>query len=159
MKLPEKTSTFWTLIIALLVGVGVTYAEPSIEALQALGTLVSLEKDPYLYLLLNPPYDGVLVTFVGLGVGIGSVFGFVKMARNYSLKPIIFAIVVPTLALSCYLTWGQPKLRGLVDLSWDCGAITTGPVTVPIVLSLGIGIAGNTLAFVNLRVVAPGNCF
>ena len=29
----------------------------------------------------------------------------------------------------------------LLGLAWDCGAVTTGPVTVPLVLSLGIGIA------------------
>ena len=28
-------------------------------------------------------------------------------------------------------------------MAWDCGAVTTGPVTVPLVLSLGIGIAAS----------------
>ena len=29
----------------------------------------------------------------------------------------------------------------MLGLAWDCGAVTTGPVTVPLVLSLGVGIA------------------
>ena len=29
----------------------------------------------------------------------------------------------------------------VLGLAWDAGAVTTGPVTVPLVLSLGIGIA------------------
>ncbi|CAE7938529.1 umpA, partial [Symbiodinium sp. KB8] len=33
-----------------------------------------------------------------------------------------------------------PEITGL---AWDCGAVTTGPLTVPIVLSLGVGIAAN----------------
>ncbi|GIS15245.1 MAG: hypothetical protein CM15mP117_06770 [Alphaproteobacteria bacterium] len=34
-----------------------------------------------------------------------------------------------------------PKSEEYSGLAWDCGAVTTGPVTVPLVLSLGIGIA------------------
>ena len=37
----------------------------------------------------------------------------------------------------------NPGLRTILGLAWDCGAVTTGPVTVPLVLSLGIGIAAS----------------
>ena len=30
-------------------------------------------------------------------------------------------------------------LRVVLGLAWDCGAVTTGPVTVPLVLSMGLG--------------------
>ncbi|MDX8407320.1 MAG: DUF1538 family protein, partial [Mariprofundaceae bacterium] len=36
----------------------------------------------------------------------------------------------------------DPYLAEMIGLAWDCGAVTTGPVTVPLVLALGIGIAG-----------------
>ena len=42
--------------------------------------------------------------------------------------------------LSLY-AWSDPNLQSILGLAWDCGAVTTGPVTVPLVLSLGIGIA------------------
>src|SRR6185503_10859108 len=35
----------------------------------------------------------------------------------------------------------RPELAKALGLAWDTGAVTTGPVTVPLVLSLGIGIA------------------
>ena len=36
--------------------------------------------------------------------------------------------------------WGaEGKLRPLLGLAWDCGAVTTGPVTVPVLIALGIG--------------------
>lgn len=35
------------------------------------------------------------------------------------------------------------RMDDTVGLAWDCGAITTGPVTVPLVLSLGIGVASS----------------
>lgn len=31
-------------------------------------------------------------------------------------------------------------MRFLTGLAWDCGAVTTGPVTVPLVLALGVGV-------------------
>jgi hypothetical protein len=37
----------------------------------------------------------------------------------------------------------NPELSKVLGLAWDCGAVTTGPVTVPLVLSLGIGIASS----------------
>ena len=37
----------------------------------------------------------------------------------------------------------ESDLRTILGLAWDCGAVTTGPVTVPLVLSLGIGIAAS----------------
>eukprot|EP01052_Picozoa_sp_SAG31_P017970 SAG31_NODE_1253_length_9089_cov_17.716765_7_plen_250_part_00 len=35
------------------------------------------------------------------------------------------------------------ELKELIGLSWDCGAVTTGPVTVPLVLALGVGVAND----------------
>ena len=47
---------------------------------------------------------------------------------------------MPVVILTVY-AWFDPNLRSILGLAWDCGAVTTGPVTVPLVLSLGIGIA------------------
>ena len=47
---------------------------------------------------------------------------------------------MPTLGLTLYIA-SRPELREILGLAWDCGAVTTGPVTVPLILSLGIGIA------------------
>jgi hypothetical protein len=35
----------------------------------------------------------------------------------------------------------DPAMRQMIGVAWDCGAVTTGPVTVPLVLALGIGVA------------------
>jgi hypothetical protein len=53
---------------------------------------------------------------------------------------MIFLSVVPTLILSV-IAFMDPELTKIVGLAWDCGAVTTGPVTVPLVLALGIGVA------------------
>jgi len=137
--LPTRSTLPVVLTIAFLLGIGVTFAEPAIGALQTAGSIIDVHKAPYLYALLND-WAVALVLVVGIGVGIAAVVGTLRFINGWSLKPLIFITVFPTLALTFYLM-RDPDLHKVLGLAWDCGAITTGPVTVPLVLSLGIGIA------------------
>lgn len=137
--LPRKSSLSVVLLIAFLLGIGVTFAEPAIGALQAVGSIVDVHKAPYLYSLLNH-WAGTLVLVVGVGVGLASVLGTLRFLYGWSLKPMIYLALIPTLGLTVYCML-DPELNKVLGLAWDCGAVTTGPVTVPLVLSLGIGIA------------------
>ena len=137
--LPRKLPLPGVLFIAFLLGIGVTFAEPAIGALQVAGSIVDPEKAPYLFTLLNDR-SGATVLLVGLGVGLAAVLGTVRFLRGWSLKPLIFMSLAPTLVLSV-IAFLDPELTKIVGLAWDCGAVTTGPVTVPLVLALGIGVA------------------
>jgi hypothetical protein len=137
--LPRKLPLAGVLFIAFLLGIGVTFAEPAIGALQVAGSIVDPEKAPYLYTLLNDR-GGATVLVVGLGVGLAAVLGTVRFLRGWSLKPLIFMTVTPTLILSV-IAWNHIELSKIVGLAWDAGAVTTGPVTVPLVLALGVGVA------------------
>ncbi|PCJ63463.1 MAG: hypothetical protein COA79_01235 [Planctomycetota bacterium] len=141
-SLPKKSSLPVVIIITFLLGVGVTFAEPAIGALQAVGNLVDVKRAPYLYSLLNY-WTFSLVMVIGLGVGIASILGILRFIYGWSLKPIIYLTLLPTLSLTAYFAL-DPSLRNTLGLAWDCGAVTTGPVTVPLVLSLGIGVAAST---------------
>ena len=137
--LPRKLPLTGVLIIAFLLGIGVTFAEPAIGALQVAGSLVDPVQAPYLFTLLNDR-SGTTVLLVGLGVGLAAVLGTVRFLRGWSLKPLIFITLTPTLILSVIAFFNE-DLTTIVGLAWDCGAVTTGPVTVPLVLALGIGVA------------------
>jgi len=139
--LPSKSSLPVVLIIAFILGIGVTFAEPAIGALKQAGQLVDLYKAPYLYALLNQ-WSEVLVLVVGAGVGLAVVLGTLRFLYGWSLKPLIYLTLAPTLLLTMYLASDEQLSRALA-LAWDCGAVTTGPVTVPLVLALGIGIASS----------------
>ena len=138
-NLPRKLHLGGVLFIAFLLGIGVTFAEPAIGALQVAGSIVDPQKAPYLFTLLNDR-AGTTVLLVGLGVGLAAVLGTVRFLRGWSLKPLIFISLTPTLILSI-IAFFDPELTKIVGLAWDCGAVTTGPVTVPLVLALGIGVA------------------
>ncbi|MBT3921751.1 MAG: DUF1538 domain-containing protein [Nitrospina sp.] len=137
--LPKKSRLEVVLFIAFLLGIGVTFAEPAIGALQAVGSIVDVRKAPYLYTLLNN-WTGSLVLVVGVGVGLAAVLGTLRFLNGWSLKPMIYGALFPTLGLTIFCMM-DPELTKILGLAWDCGAVTTGPVTVPLVLSLGIGIA------------------
>jgi hypothetical protein len=137
--LPRKLPLAGVLFIAFLLGIGVTFAEPAIGALQVAGSLIDPVKAPYLFTLLNDR-SGATVLLVGLGVGLAAVLGTVRFLRGWSLKPLIFMALTPTLILSA-IAFNDPELILIVGLAWDCGAVTTGPVTVPLVLALGVGVA------------------
>jgi hypothetical protein len=137
--LPRKSPLPLVLFITLLLGIGVTFAEPAIGALQAAGQNVSPERAPYLWALLNQWTDA-LVLVVGASVGLAAVLGTLRFLYGWSLKPLIYASLVPVLGLTVAGT-NEPEFAKVMGLAWDAGAVTTGPVTVPLVLSLGIGIA------------------
>ena len=137
--LPAKSPLPVVLLIAFILGIGVTFAEPAIGALKAAGQIVNVKQAPYLYTMLND-WAETLVLVVGMGVGLAAVLGTVRFIYGWSLKPLIYLTLVPTLGMTIYISQ-HPELSKMLGLAWDCGAVTTGPVTVPLVLSLGIGIA------------------
>lgn len=138
-QLPKQVSVFVTLVIIAILGIGVTFAEPAIGALQSLGASIDPGHAPYLYeVLKNRSLELVLV--VGLGVGLAAVVGVLRFLNGWSLKPLIYAALTPAILLTLY-AWFDPNLISMLGLAWDCGAVTTGPVTVPLLLSLGVGLA------------------
>ncbi len=137
--LPAKAHLPVVMLIAFILGIGVTFAEPAIGALKTAGSIVDVNQAPYLYALLND-WANVMVLMVGIGVGIAAVLGTVRFLYGWSLKPFVYLTLLPTIALTAWLSTSE-ELSKVLGLAWDCGAVTTGPVTVPLVLSLGIGIA------------------
>ena len=138
IKLPQKTKLPIILTFAFILGIGATFAEPAIGILKAAGVYVKAWDAPLLFLILNK-YSNYLVYSVGVGVGIAVLFGMLRFLYGWSLKPFIYILVS---ILSAFSLWAlfQPNMKFLTGLAWDCGAVTTGPVTVPLVLALGIGI-------------------
>ena len=138
-NLPRKSSLKVVLFIVFVLGISVTFAEPAIGALKTVGSIVAVDKAPYLYALLNY-WSGTLVLAIGAGVGVAALLGTLRFLYGWSLKPMIYLALVPLLGLTTFMML-DPELEKTLGLAWDTGAVTTGPITVPLVLSLGIGIA------------------
>lgn len=136
--LPRNSRLPQIMVFAFLLGMGATFAEPAISVLKKAGAGVEQVEAPLLYDLLNV-YAGQLVTAVGVGVGVAVMLGVLRFFFGWSLKVLILPVVGLLLALTVYAFF-DPVLNPVIGLAWDCGAVTTGPVTVPLVLALGIGV-------------------
>lgn len=136
--LPRNANMPLILGFAFILGMGATFAEPAIAVLRAAGVGVAPQQAPLLYSLLND-FPGQLVLAVGTGVGIAVMLGILRFFHAWSLKTLLY----PLLGLLFVLTLGATfvsDLQPVIGLAWDCGAVTTGPVTVPLVIALGIGV-------------------
>ncbi len=136
--LPRNSSLALILAFAFLLGLGATFAEPAIAVLKTAGAGVQARDAPLLYSLLND-FSGQLVFAVGGGVGLAVAVGILRFFYGWSLKILVMPIVV-VLCVLTVIAHNDEILAPILGLAWDCGAVTTGPVTVPLVLALGIGV-------------------
>ncbi len=139
VKLPARVGIVVISIFSLILGFGATLAEPAISALRTAGSTVKAWDSPLLYMILES-YTEWLVLSVGIGVGVAVALGMVRFYFNLSIKPFILIIIPVLLALSVYFSF-DTNLSKVIGLAWDCGAVTTGAVTVPLVLALGLGVS------------------
>jgi len=137
-KLPQKAKLPVILLFGFILGVLATFAEPAIGVLKSAGASVKAWDAPLLYLIVNK-YSNYLVYAVGAGVGIAVLMGLLRFMYSWSLKPFIYVLVAVLSGLSIWANF-HPNLVYISGLAWDCGGVTTGPVTVPLVLAIGLGI-------------------
>ena len=113
------------LIFAFIMGFGATLAEP---ALNALGLTVE-------ELTVGTFKKSLLMQTVALGVGVGIMLGVAKIIWNI---PLAYMLIPPYLVL-LFIT--RLSTEEFVNIGWDSAGVTTGPITVPLVLAMGLGIS------------------
>jgi hypothetical protein len=140
VTLPARyRSIFVIIVFGFLVGFGSTLAEPAIAALREIGSTVPAWSAPLLYLLLQR-YTSLLIWAIGAGVGIAVILGLLRFHYGFSIK-ILIMTVIPMLLAVTVMAYFDDKLQSIIGLAWDSGAVTTGAVTVPLVLAIGIGVS------------------
>ena len=111
--------------ICFVLGMLITIAEPD---LQVLAKQVSA--------VMN---GTVLIYAVGLGVGAFLVVAVMKIVFKKSLSQLLMLFYMLMFALALVLV--VQGNDSLLPLSFDSGGVTTGPITVPFIMALGVGIS------------------
>lgn len=113
------------LLICFVMGVLITIAEPD---LTVLATQVSD--------VINKT---TLIISVGVGVGLFLVIAVMKIVfkKDLSFLLMFFYMVLFSVVCLLYNNGGEK----LLSLAFDSGGVTTGPITVPFIMALGLGIA------------------
>ena len=113
------------LLVSFLMGVLITVAEPDLSVLASQTGAVM---------------NGTLLTFaVGIGVGLFLLFAVLKMVFKKSLSTLLMLSYMLLFALAAVLI--ETGRADFLPMAFDSGGVTTGPVTVPFIMALGIGIA------------------
>lgn len=113
------------LIVCFMMGLLITIAEPD------LSVLASQVKD-----VIN---DTVLILFVGIGVALFLVIAILKIIFKKPLSSLLMFFYMLLFALASLVVINGNE--GFLALSFDSGGVTTGPITVPFIMALGVGIA------------------
>ena len=104
--------------IALIVGIIITVAEPDLKVLAEQMTAID---------------NTTLILCVGFGVGLFLALASLRIIYQIDLKIFIFVFYGLILALMLFVD------KAMVPVSFDSGGVTTGPMSVPFIIAMGIG--------------------
>ncbi|MBR3534149.1 MAG: DUF1538 domain-containing protein [Clostridiales bacterium] len=134
--------------VAFAMGLFITVAEPDLSVLaEQLSGVIGRT---------------TLIITIGTGVGIFLLMGIIKIIFRIDLSSLLMFFYMLLFALVALLF--ERGKAGLLPLSFDSGGVTTGPVTVPFIMALGVGIAGtvggknaqeNSFGLVSLCSIGP----
>ncbi len=124
-----KTGKFKALLlICFIMGVFITIAEPDLSVLAAQVSAV-----------IN---GTVLTVTIGVGVGLFLVLALFKIVFRVSLAKMLTFFYMLLFALVCLgLTLSPESFARFMPLAFDSGGVTTGPITVPFIMALGLGVS------------------
>ena len=108
------------LTVYFLLGVLTTMAEPDLQVLSKQVPAIN---------------STVLVVTVAVGVGLFLVAATMRIRRGVPLRRMLLVLYFAVFALAA----AAPG--NFIPVSFDSGGVTTGPITVPFIMSLGLGIA------------------
>ena len=106
----------------------------------ALGVLITVA-EPDLAVLADQVGSKTIILFVGGGVGLFLVLAILKIVLHRDLAGILMYFYMVLFAAAVVLVALNGAGLDLLPLSFDSGGVTTGPITVPFIMALGVGIA------------------
>lgn len=116
-----KSKKVWLIaFIGFIIGVVITVAEPDLQVLAH-----QVSSVPNL----------VLIGAVALGVGVFLVVALLRTVLGVPLRILLCALYAIVFVLAAFVS---PEFWAV---AFDSGGVTTGPMTVPFILALGVGVA------------------
>jgi hypothetical protein len=124
-ELTKGRSVLLAVGISFLMGVIITIAEPDLMVLA-----LQLARSANIW---------TLIITVGLGVGLFMAIAVLRVVIGVPLRFLLMFFYLVTFGLAFYLV-SRGNLA-FIPVSFDSGGVTTGPITVPFMLAMALGIA------------------
>jgi len=106
--------------VAFILGFSVTVAEPDLQVLAATVPHIN---------------SAVLLITVGIGVGFFLTVCMLRIITGINLRRLLIVFYAAVFVLAAFT---DPEF---LSIAFDSGGVTTGPMTVPFILALGIGVS------------------
>lgn len=120
-----KTQKIWLIaLFGFLIGSMVTIAEPDLQVLASQVSNVNPD-------VIKP----LLVAAVSIGVGIFVVLGMLRIIFGISISKLLVISYIILLILAAFTS------KNFLPIAFDSGGVTTGPLSTPFILALGVGVA------------------
>lgn len=114
------------LLVCFIMGLLITVAEPDLSVLASqIGNIVN---------------NWVLILVVGIGVGLFLMIAVLKIIFKLNLSLLLMFFYLMVFMLAALIAFNNNS--AFLALAFDSGGVTTGPITVPFIMALGVGIAG-----------------
>ena len=108
------------LSLSFLLGAAITMAEPDLQVLA--GSVPAINTT-------------VLILTVSVGVGLFLLLCMLRILFSISLRRLLILFYGLVFLLACFTS------PDMLPLAFDAGGVTTGPMTVPFIMALGVGVA------------------
>lgn len=116
-----KSKKLWLVLgLAFLLGFIITISEPDLQVLAQQVPAVP---------------NMVLILSVACGVGVFLLVAFLRMLFGIPLPPMLLVFYIIIFVLAFFVP------EDFLSVAFDSGGVTTGPMTVPFIMALGIGIS------------------
>ena len=120
VQLTKSTKLFLIIIVSFAMGIIITVAEPDLIVLA-----LQISAIPYWYIIFT----------VAVGVGLYLVVSVIR-----ALFKIRFSTLIIVSYVLCFgLAYFVPEL--FITVSFEAGSVATGPILVPFILAIGLGLA------------------
>ncbi|MBP5444825.1 MAG: DUF1538 domain-containing protein [Acholeplasmatales bacterium] len=126
-SLVKTKKIFIILLVAFIMGLLITIAEPDLSVLAG---------------QIKGVFNGnkwILIISIALGVGIFLLLAVLKMITKTNLSMMLLFFYMAMFAVTALLI--ELGNSNFLAISFDSGGVTTGPITVPFIMALGVGIA------------------
>lgn len=125
--LTKKRKLGLLLAVSFIVGLLVTIAEPDLTVLAK---------------QVSDVMNGTMLIFVvGLGVALFLMLAIIKMVFKTKLSMLLMFLYLFLFAITTLVVVNGNS--AFLPLAFDSGGVTTGPITVPFIMALGIGVASS----------------
>lgn len=122
--LTRKRSLVLMLVASFVIGFAITIAEPDVQVLatQVSDIMPGMDRD-------------LLLIMIAVGVGLLLLVGTGRIVVQIPLRHLLIVFYVALFGICSFVD------AGFVGVAFDAGGATTGPITVPFIMAMGVGVA------------------